>query len=163
MVFVNPMVDIAFISVGVAILSQAIQRLLGSKEAMKKHQDNMKSKQEKMKELMKKTDKQSQQELEKHQAEMLESMNAMMKGSMKMMVVSMIVFIPILYLLRISYEGTIMVPHPYNIDIPFFGATAGWLEIYIVFSLVASLVLNSLLGIYDKMKKKEVSLSAKSA
>jgi uncharacterized membrane protein (DUF106 family) len=168
MVFVNPLVDIAFISFGLSVLVQALQRVLGSKQAMQKHQTGMKEKQEKMKVLMKNTDKQSQKELEKLQGEMLESMNDMMKGSMKMMVASMILFIPALWFLQGTYDGAVIalpVPMPWFVQgfdvlnigswgIEFYKQT-NWLGWYFVTSLAFSLlIVGPLAGLFDKWRQK---------
>jgi len=160
MVFFDPMIDIALISFVLSVLVQVLQRVLGSKQAMQKHQTGMKEKQQKMKELMKKNDKQSQKELEKLQGEMLESMNDMMKGSMKMMVVSMVLFIPVLWFLQGTYEGaaiTLPVPLPWlgtNSLIEFYSQT-NWLGWYFVTSLVFSiLIVGPVAGIFDKWRQQ---------
>ena len=168
MVFFDPMVDIALISLALSVVIQIMQRVLGSKQAMQKHQASMKERQEKMKELMKKNDKQSQKELEKIQGEMLDSMNDMMKGSMKMMVASLIIFAPVLWFLQGTYDTAIIalpIPLPWFVQgfdilnigswgVQFYSQTS-WLGWYFVTSLVFSiLIVGPISGVVDKWRQQ---------
>jgi len=168
MVFFNTMIELAFVSIVVSLFNQFVQRKFGSKKQLKSHQDKMKEKQSRIKELMQKDDEKSKQEREGLEKEMLESMNTVMKPVMKTMVVSMIVILPVFFLLGSIYgEEVIDLPVP----IPWLGTAFdlftpfSWIELYnqtswvgwyILISLIFSLlILSPLIKIYDNLTKKD--------
>ncbi|MCR4335009.1 MAG: EMC3/TMCO1 family protein [archaeon] len=109
---INAMVDIAVISLVLAILSQIIQKKFGNKEEMKEKQKLIKEKQTQMKELMGKEDQKSKNELEALEKEMMKHMQEMMSGTMRMMKYSFVVFIPAFAILGFFYGEAI-------VDLPF--------------------------------------------
>ncbi|MCR4368334.1 MAG: EMC3/TMCO1 family protein [archaeon] len=106
--FVNPMIDIALITLGLALISQAIQAKFMDRDGMKRKQEEMKEKQKRMKELMAKGDQKSKNELEALEKEMFESMNQMLKGSSKVMIASLVVFLPAFALLAFLYSDAVI-------------------------------------------------------
>ena len=151
----DPQTDITLIAIGLGIVSQALQRKLMNKKAMKANQEKMKEKQKKLNELLKKEDKKSKNEAESIQKEMLEEMNVMMKGSMRMMMASMIIFIPTFWYLGGVYGNEIIsLPFP----IPWFGAKefielyneTSWMGWYVLNSLFFSILFNMAMNLYEK-------------
>lgn len=163
--FVNPMVDIAGVSLALAIISQFVQGKFMNKDEMKRHQEGMKERNKRMKELMGKDDHKSKNELEALEKEMLESMQKMMNGSMKVMMVSAIVFLPALWFLSATYEKAVIelpIPIPWFISgfnlldpstwggiIELYNETNyfGW---YFLTYLVITVAINSVMGFFKK-------------
>jgi len=168
MVFVNPIIELALVSIAMSFVTQIIQRKFGNRDQMKEHQEKMKTTQKRVKELMTKEDEKSKQERESLEKEMLDSMNTVMKASMKTMVVSMAIVIPVFFLMGAVYEEEIIdLPLP----VPWIGTQAdllnpfswfelyeqtNWIGWYILVSLLFSLlILSPLIKVYEKMKKRE--------
>src|SRR3989338_4829232 len=98
----DPRVEIALISVGIALVSQLLQRKLMPREATQKRQEKIKKHQARMKELANKNDAKSKNELEALEKEMMEEMQVMMQGSTRMMMFSMVFILPVFWLDRKS-------------------------------------------------------------
>jgi len=110
---VSAIVDIALISLVLAIISQIIQNKFIDREAMKKQQGQIKERQNRMKELMKNDDQKSKNEVEALQKEMMEEMQKMLSGSSKIMISSMVIFLPAFALLGMFYgEAIVQLPIP---------------------------------------------------
>ena len=155
----DPRVEIALISVGIALVSQLLQRKLMPREATQKRQEKIKKHQARMKELANKNDAKSKNELEALEKEMMEEMQVMMQGSTRMMMFSMVFILPVFWFLGEAYkEVTVQLPFPIpwfaeNWVIKFFTET-NWIGWYVLCSLVTSLVLNAALNVYAQLKKK---------
>lgn len=156
--FVNPMIDIVAISALLAIVSQFIQLKFGRRDEMMAAQKEMKERQKRMQELVKRNDGAAKAELEKLEKEMMEGMSKMMGGSMKVMMISMVIFLPAFALIGAAYSAaTINLPVP----VPWLGGTSfimlysqtNWLGWYVLCSLVFSLVLTALIGLYKKSRE----------
>ncbi len=168
MVFVNPMIDIAGISLLLALASQLIQERFIDRKKMKKMQEGMKERQKKMQELVKKQDQKSKNELEALQSEMMESMQGMLSGSTKVMVASLVLFIPALWAFREFYEGAVIqlpIPLPWfadGLDIlnPFTWFSVypetNWFGWYFVSYLAITLVINGVRKAFDGMEKAKM-------
>ncbi len=155
----DPQVEIALISVGIALVSQLLQRKLMPREATQKRQEKIKKHQARMKELANKNDAKSKNELETLEKEMMEEMQVMMQGSTRMMMFSMVFILPVFWFLGEAYkEAIVQLPFPIpwfaeNWVIKFFTET-NWIGWYVLCSLVTSLVLNAALNVYTQLKKK---------
>lgn len=163
----GPMVEIAGISLVLAIVSQIIQNKFMDKEAMKKHQENMKVKQKRMKELMGKEDQKSKNELEALEKELMESMQKMMEGSTRTMMFSLVIFLPAYWLLGHFYEKTTInlpIPIPWlaeGFDLFNFSTwgikiyeQTNWLGWYFLTYLIISMIAGSAFSYLKKMKFK---------
>ncbi|MCH7902674.1 DUF106 domain-containing protein [archaeon] len=105
---ISPIIEIAVISLGLAISSQIIQNKFVDRKAMKEQQKEIKEKQKRMKELMLKEDQKSKNELEALEKEMMQQMQKMMSGSMKVMMFSLVIFLPAFALLGFFYGEAII-------------------------------------------------------
>ena len=105
---ISPIIEIAVISLGLAISSQIIQNKFVDREGMKKQQKEIKEKQKKMKELMLQEDQKSKNELESLEKEMMGQMQKMMGGTMKVMMYSLVIFLPAFALMGFFYEEAII-------------------------------------------------------
>ncbi|HLC92555.1 MAG TPA: EMC3/TMCO1 family protein [archaeon] len=157
------MVDIALITAVLYAISQTVQNKFMNKDDMKRHQEEIKIKQGKMKELMKKEDQKSKNELETLEREMMETMQKMMSGSSKVMLVSMVLFLPALWILGAFYgEAIIKLPIPLpwlsnGFDLFSIGTwgvaiynETNWFGWYFVCFLVLSVIVN----IFNGLRKK---------
>ncbi len=160
---VNPMVDIAIISFGLAAISKVIQAKFIDREVMKKQQEEMKERQKKMQELMQKSDQKSKNELEALEKEMMEAMNKMLSGTTKVMMASMVVFIPAFALLGMFYGEALInlpVPLPWFVNgFDLFNLGTWGFQIYsetnwFGWYFVSYLTITILLGIGTKIYKK---------
>jgi uncharacterized membrane protein (DUF106 family) len=155
---VSPHVDIALISLALALVSQFIQRVVFDKKGMQAKQKEMKEKSTKARELMKKGDDKSMKQMEELNKEIMESMSTMMSGSFKMMAVMFIVYMPVLWYLPEAYSGTIDLPIP----LPWLGgegqgliaftSTTNWLGWYFISAMVFSLGLNAIINLVGKVR-----------
>ncbi|MEK6942109.1 MAG: EMC3/TMCO1 family protein [archaeon] len=166
MVFFSPMIELAIISVAMVVVQKVLQLKIGNQKQLKEHQDKMKKTQEKVKELMKRDDEKSRKERENMEKEMLDSMNIVMGSSMKFMVVSLVVVLPVFWLVGSVYaQDVIDLPAPVpwiapNVDIVnpltwiHFYSQTNWIGWYVLTSLLFSLlVLNPLTKIIENRKK----------
>ena len=158
-----PIIDIAGISLILAVVSKAIQNKYMDKDAMKAQQEKMKEKQKKMKELMKKEDQKSKNELEALEKEMFEAMQEMMSKSSKVMLVSLVVFLPAFAIIGFLYgEAIINLPLAvpwlmqgfdlFNIGtwgIEFYEQT-NWFGWYFLSYLVITLIINGITSVAKK-------------
>ncbi len=147
MVFFNPQLEVSVIAAALVVVSQAVQEMFGKRKELLKYQEDMKKKQAKMKELVKSTHPNAKKELEEAEKEMLESLNFITKNSMRMMVVSLIVFLPVYFLLGQIYGHlTFNLPIP----IPWFAVSLEmfnpftWFELYSQTNFVGWYALNAL-------------------
>ncbi|MFH0954944.1 MAG: EMC3/TMCO1 family protein [Candidatus Micrarchaeota archaeon] len=154
MVLINSVIDIAAISLAMAIVSRYLQHRFGKRNEMVAIQAQMKEKQKQIQELYKKGDEASKKKADKIQAEMMEHMNTMMSANMKVMMVSMVVFLPALWALSVWYSSA-----PVNLPFPFLiahqggplfiwfeiGTKTSWLWWYISISLISSIVIGFVL------------------
>lgn len=154
MVLLNSVIDIALISIGMAIVSRFLQHRFGKRNEMVAVQAQMKEKQKQIQELYKKGDDASKKKADELQSEMMQSMNTMMGANLKVMVISMIVFLPALWALNEWYsKAPVILPFDFLIAHrggPFFiwfeiGTVTTWLWWYIAVSLIASVVLGFVL------------------
>lgn len=107
----NSGLEIAIISVFLALVSRVIQVKFGKKKEMNAIQQRSKEKQKRLKELENKTDAKSKEEAEKIRQQMMQDMSTMMNSSTRMMLISLVVFAPALALLAAWYSGKI-IPAP---------------------------------------------------
>lgn len=151
--------EIAVLSVGLAIVSRLIQARFGKRKEVNEIQQRVKQKQERLKELMKKEDTKSKNEAQTLQTEMMTELNTMMSYNMRVMFISLLIFGPALALLQAWYQGMI-VESP--ISIPVFHRASGfpffWLEItthsnwfswYFWWTLLAGIILGM---VFKKLK-----------
>lgn len=148
---VNPTIDIALVAVAISLISLLVQRKVMGKGGMKGSQKAMKDKQEKMKELMKRQDEQAKNELHKLEQDMLADSMGMMKKSMTHMVVIMIVVIPAFWFLAENYKKAKGLPIG-DVTLPLFGLIPSVIVWYIVVGIVASIILNFVIGRIDSPK-----------
>jgi len=154
MVLISPTVDIAVLAIIVTVISVFLQGKLMDRKKMKRQQEEMKERQKKIKELSKNSDEKSKKEMERMQTEMLEASTEMMKGSMKYMMVSMVVFLPILYAITWLYAGTKTIIG--NVTIPFTSWTVpSYLAWYIGVGIISGILLNAIVKAMDKRKEAE--------
>ncbi|MFH1257202.1 MAG: EMC3/TMCO1 family protein [Candidatus Diapherotrites archaeon] len=152
MVIFSPIIDIALVAFGLALVSMVLQVKLFKKREKALIQKKIKEIQKKISELTKKGG--DKKEIDRLQEEMLKLLNEQMKDMPKQMIVSMIIFLPPFYFIREIYGNSIHMLHPFGLDIPLFGTTMGWFEVYIICSLISSLVLNAIVDAYEKNKVK---------
>ncbi|MEW6295427.1 MAG: EMC3/TMCO1 family protein [Candidatus Diapherotrites archaeon] len=154
MALISPTVDIAVLAIIVTGISVFLQGKLTDRKKMKKQQDEMKEKQKRIKELSKNSDKKSKKEMARIQMEILEASTEMMKGSMKYMMVSMVVFLPILYAITFLYSGTKTIIG--NVTIPFTSwVVPSYLAWYIGVGIISGIILNAIVKAMDKRKEEE--------
>lgn len=139
-------VDIAVIGITVTAINITMQHLFFHRKQLLERQDEMKLKQKKLMELLKKEDEKSKREAKQVQEEMMESTMKMMDPSimLRQMVVSLIVFAPVLWYFHAQYDGIpIQMPFPFPWwDNGFVLLTnTSWLGWYFLIVLVFSLVL----------------------
>jgi len=171
MALVTPVIDIGLITVAVVIISRFLQSKLIDKKKQKQAQKNMKEKQARIKELMKSQDGKSRDEMERLQKELLLEMNETMQGSMRYMMFSLPLFFGAFFVFGHFYgnqvfEAPFLLP---KFDNFFFlnpltwvpagwSLETGWLKLYFVTYLIASI----LLGIAFKVKEKVLKRGVKS-
>ena len=150
MVLINSVIDIAIISIAMALVSRFLQHKFGKRNEMALVQKKMKEQQNQIQELHKKGDDASKKKADQIQTDMMESMNTMMKANLKVMGVSMIVFLPALWALNTGYShAPVVLPFDFLIAHqggPLFiwfeiGSVTTWLWWYIAVSLISSVVL----------------------
>lgn len=147
----NPQIDIALISLGFGIISQIMTHTLLDKQGMKENQKVMKEKQKQFQELLKKNDPASQEQAEKIQKEMMDMSMSSMKGMPKFMIISMIIFLPLLGWVSGSYGEAVI---PLFFPLTLIWASTNWFWWYFGCSLVISIFLNKIAdAIVEKMKK----------
>jgi len=164
MVFDNPLTGIPVIAVGIALVSQFLQRKLDDRKKMKENQAAIKEKQKTMKELLAKGDDASKKQADALQLEMLQMMNESMQGTMKYMLFSFPLFIGIWWVLGFIYfEQIITLPVALPImhrDLSFeITNEISWIWWYIYSMLAISLIINLVLKAIDK--RKEAAENAK--
>ncbi|MBN2127049.1 MAG: DUF106 domain-containing protein [Candidatus Diapherotrites archaeon] len=158
MVFIDSGIEIIGITLLLSVASQMLRRKYAHPKEMKIQQDKMKEIGKKQKELMAKTDDKSKKESENLQNEMFQIMGEMNGKLMKNMMVSMVLFLPALFVLRTFYEGIIFglpIPIPWfgeNWSIQLYNET-NWLGLYALLSLIFGLILNIIINIIEKNKE----------
>ena len=149
----SPVVDIAIISVVLSLLSLYLNvRFFGFRERMQSQRE-MKKRQKELSALLKAHDGASRQKSEELQKEMMESMSGQMKGLPKQMIIMGVIFLPPFYLLGLLYAPAGYILHT-GINFPVFGAEWGWLKTYIVFMLIAGIVIQGIFGKILTQKKE---------
>lgn len=152
---INPTIDIALISTGIAVVSQLFQIKFTDRKKMRTMQKGMKEKQKKMRELAGKTDGNSLAELKKLEQEMMQSLNESMKHSMSSMIKLMpltVIFLFVYWLLGSTY-GTVAVPTLFPISI--FKPAMGWIWWYVICVFIASIAMNVITNaIENRMESK---------
>ncbi|MFH1751343.1 MAG: EMC3/TMCO1 family protein [archaeon] len=142
----NPTIDIAIFGILLALISLLVQRKLVDRKLMKSIQKSMKEKQKKIKELSKEGHEKNKTEIDRLQKEMLEDSSRMMKGSMKHMLVIAVIFFPVFWFISTNYDGSIT-------PIGEFMGFKGHYTWYIAVSITASIAMNIIFKIIDKVKE----------
>jgi uncharacterized membrane protein (DUF106 family) len=159
MVLISPIVDIAIVSFGMAIVSQILQRKLIDRKKTKESQAQMKQMQKQLNELLKHGDEKSKLESARIQNELLKLMNDQMKGSMKHMLVSLPIFWIVFAVIGTVY-GNVQINAPLPLPVIHRNLAfeiiqvVSWLWWYIYCSLFFSVILSIILNAFDKMKTK---------
>ena len=155
--WINPTADIALISVGVALISMALQVRFTDRKKMKSLQKDMKERQKKMRELAGKTDGNSIAELKKLEQEMTQALSESMKHSMQSMMKVLPLSLPLIlvwFVLAANYSlMAIWIPFPFTLVKSLWAFitpgttlnTIGWVWWYVICAFVASIVINAVL------------------
>ena len=148
-VLTNPTIDIALIAIAISLVSLLVQRKVMGKGGMKEKQRAMKERQKQMTELMKRQDEQAKNELKSLEKEMMDESMGMMQKSMKHMVVIMVIVVPTFWFLNSNYGKAVGLPIG-DVKLPLLGLIPSAIAWYIVAGIVASLILNFVIGRIDK-------------
>lgn len=147
----NATVDIAIISVGVALLSQFLQDKIMGKNVMKERQQKIKEKRQKMQELLKKSDRKSQEELKEVEKEMMQMTSEMMQGSMRYMMFTLPIFAVVFFIIGSNY-GTAIIDLP--IALPWIDGKwhtqTNWIGWYIICALLTSMLVKLILNVIQE-------------
>jgi uncharacterized membrane protein (DUF106 family) len=166
--FAEPAIEMALLTMILAVMSFAAQKKFIDADRQKRDQQRLKDLQQEMKELMKKTDDASLKRLHKLEREMLEITRNMMGGTMKVMVITTPLFLGALWFFQTTYEKIIIslpVPIPWFVrfdwgqisswfDFKWYEQT-NWLGWYFLIYLCTNLVLNAAWGLYKKNKESK--------
>ncbi|MBI4043798.1 MAG: DUF106 domain-containing protein [Candidatus Diapherotrites archaeon] len=153
----SPTVDIALVAVLFAVISRVLQHVLLDKEKMESIQAELKVKQKKQKELMARKDAGSAKELEGLNTEMMALMSESMKGFPKLMGVSLVVFLPLWWLVASVYgNARVELFYPFSLVKP----SIGWFWWYFIMSVIASAVIGVVIQrIHNALRKKPVGVN----
>ncbi len=162
----NPVLEVAILTVALAIFSFAAQKKFVDQDQVKRDQKRLKEMQSEMKELMKKNDEASLKRLHKIEKEMLEATQGMMKGTMKVMLVTTPLFFGALWVFHTFFENLVVklpvaIPWFTNFD---WGNLASWTQFqwyletnylgwYFLLYLMTNIGLNLLYNGYQKISK----------
>lgn len=168
MMFVNPYIDIAIISIALAIVSQIIQAKFVNTPEVKEKRNALNEKSKKIRELLKKKDAKALEEMKKIQSEMSGDYSAIMKTMPYAFLT-----LP-LYLVAFGYMGGNVLPFLggifvngayseliFNLPIPLpwldfqLHSTTNWLGYYAVWILLSTIIIKVGLVVFEKMNKKK--------
>lgn len=167
MFFADAAVEMALLTIVLAILSFAAQKKFIDQQKQKRDQKRLKEMQSEMKELMKKNDEASIKRLHKTEREMLEITRDMMGGTMKVMMVTTPLFFGALWVFHSFYEKAIIalaIPIPWFRQFELFNP-ASWIQIqlyqettwlgwYFLVYLITNILLNIGYSVYQKSREK---------
>ncbi len=148
--------DIALISIGVALISMLLQIKFTDRKKLRTMQKDMKERQTKMRALSGKTDGNSLAELKKLEQEMMQSLNESMKHSMQSMMKILPLSLPLIlvwFVLAANYSTiAVWIPFPFTLVKNFWALiventplnTIGWIWWYVICAFVASIIINAI-------------------
>lgn len=168
MVFLNPYIDIALVSIALAIISQIIYAKFVNTPEVKEARKRASEKSKKMRELMKKKDEQSMKEMKEVQSEMMQEQMAIMKT----MPYSFLT-LP-LYLVVFGYFGGSSIPFiggffgqgaytgfTFNLPVALpwidfqLHSTTNWLGYYFVWIMLSTIVIKLGIFVFNKVRKED--------
>lgn len=159
MVYINPAIEIALIGIGVSVISIILQILLTNKKKQLEIQHKMKERNARMKELIKANTEQSKNEIGLLQKQMLDESMEMMQDNTKYMIVSMIVFLPLLGFVMSFYSKAGVVVNllkplaAFNLFGIFpFTFASHWFWVYFGACLITSIALSAIVNSHLKKK-----------
>lgn len=166
MFFADAAVEMAILTIVLAVLSFAAQKKFIDQQKQKRDQKRLKEIQGEMKELMRKTDDASMKRLHKVEREMLEITRDMMSGTMKVMLITTPLFLGALWVFHSFYEKAVIalpIPIPWFTNFDFVNPASwiqfsvyhetNWLGWYFLVYLVTNLILTAFWNVYKKPKE----------
>ncbi|MCX6803448.1 MAG: EMC3/TMCO1 family protein [Candidatus Diapherotrites archaeon] len=155
----EPIQIIALVTFGVSALSRILQRKLVDRKKVKNIQRETKEMQKRMKELIKGGESRKK-ELDELQMQMLKKQNELMIPNMKVSMVSLPVFLILLFFLRSWFENVALIsPIPVIQFVNWvpvaLTTTPGYYEAYISYSLIFTAILMIVERIYDTVRHPE--------
>jgi|GEM_PF-3392319 len=151
--------EIILVAIGASLLSIGLQTLLTNKKKQLEIQNKMKDRNLRIRELMKKNDEKSRNESSEIQKQMMNETMEMMQDNTKFLIVSMIVFLPLLGFVMSFYSKAGVVVNLLKPLVGFnlfglypFTIESHWFWIYFGASLITSLVVTTIVNSFLKKK-----------